>query len=43
MGFSPYLKCGHSRWIKRENLRYFFFKEKRLVATFWVLKLTVDG
>jgi hypothetical protein len=41
--FFPYSECGHNRWIKRENLGYFFFKEKGLVVAFWVLKLIVDG
>ncbi len=43
MGFFPYSECGHNRWIKQENLGYFFFKERGLVAAFWVLKSANDG
>jgi len=43
MGFFPYSECGHNSWIKWENSGHLFFKERGLVAAFWVLKLTVDG
>jgi hypothetical protein len=42
MGFFPYSECGHKRWIKPENLGYFFFNERGLVAALWVLKLAID-
>jgi hypothetical protein len=41
--YSNHLECGHNRWIKQENFGYFFFKERGLVAAFWVLKLANDG
>jgi hypothetical protein len=40
--FFSYPECGHSRWMKPENLGYFFFKERGLVVAFRVLKLVID-
>jgi hypothetical protein len=42
LGFFPSSECGHNRWIKQENLEYFFFTERGLVAAFWVLKLAIE-